>query len=301
MTDNELQIIELNRTIRANEITRQINEEARIAGEASREESMKSQIDAAIETITDAVVTSDKVVIAIDDSIQSKVTPAIEETKASVSEEEQRAKTAESSISSQVSGLSAQVSTLNTRVNATRAVNEGGTGATDDKAAQYNLLNNMNTENVDLNDSDYFIKRSVSASSTNGSIVKTTLSKLWNYIDSKINSKIADYIVETGTYDNWRYIKYNSGITFVMSIEEFSTENINGYVRGRALELPFNVYNMQVSVTLNAMGNTSNVLNWIAKYTIHNPRNLDINVHCNSGNASDRDACVSCFVWGRWK
>lgn len=139
MTDNELQIIELNRTIRANEITRQINEEARIAGEASREESMKSQIDAAIETITDAVVTSDKVVIAIDDSIQSKVTPAIEEVKTSISEEEQRAKTAESSISSQVSGLSAQVSTLDTKVNAIRQVSEGGTGATTAAGARTNL------------------------------------------------------------------------------------------------------------------------------------------------------------------
>jgi hypothetical protein len=67
-------------------------------------------------------------------------------------------------------------------------VANGGTGATTAKVAQYNLLNSIDTEDGNPEDTSLFTFAYVSPSSTNGVLYKRTGSNVWSWIASKIRS-----------------------------------------------------------------------------------------------------------------
>lgn len=66
------------------------------------------------------------------------------------------------------------------------AINIGGTGATNAKAAQYNILNNMETAATDINVDDYIIIKTRSSSTSKGYVGKASVDMIYKYIFNKL-------------------------------------------------------------------------------------------------------------------
>lgn len=79
----------------------------------------------------------------------------------------------------------------------------GGTGATTERAAQYNLLNDLNDKNADLQDSDYLIYNILDQSEENGSIGKIQASNVFNWVKSRIEKEetLIDKVIPNETID----------------------------------------------------------------------------------------------------
>lgn len=75
----------------------------------------------------------------------------------------------------------------------------GGTGANNAKAAQYNLLGNMNdASSTNPNDNSLFVMRYNEPNSTNGAVATRNGTSVWNWIKSKVNTLLANYLPLTG-------------------------------------------------------------------------------------------------------
>lgn len=68
------------------------------------------------------------------------------------------------------------------------SVTKGGTGANTSKAAQFNLLNDMQTETSDVIDDTFIVCAYNQPTAGSGIIFKRSAVRLWNYIKSKIES-----------------------------------------------------------------------------------------------------------------
>lgn len=71
------------------------------------------------------------------------------------------------------------------------SIENGGTGGTTAKEAQYNLLNDMNVLTSDVVDGDVFICAYNEQTAEKGAIYKRTVLTLWNYIKSKAEAIFA--------------------------------------------------------------------------------------------------------------
>lgn len=263
MTDNELSLIELDRTIRANEVTRQINEEARINGEKDREASIKTQIDSAIETITNTVATSDKVIVAINENIDSKVTPVIEEFKESTS--------------SQISSISSDVSELQDSKYPTNnpILIPDGADLNDYKTpgiyctntgASYNTLVNTYNPGLENGGKIIIVTKATEAGMINQQVIDSQKGAVFN---RRFNNGVwenwhcpsgIDSIVAEGTSGNWRWVKYANGkavatANYNLNLGEEITVPANSCHTEIKVPLPFNFYNHVCT----ASGNASNM------------------------------------------
>ena len=73
-----------------------------------------------------------------------------------------------------------------------RPIEGGGTGSSTAKGAQFNLLKDMDTSDIDTTDGSLFVQAygENNASSTNGKLVIKPAPKVWNWIKSKIDSNL---------------------------------------------------------------------------------------------------------------
>ena len=72
--------------------------------------------------------------------------------------------------------------------NPTLPINQGGTGATNAKGAQYNMLNDIPERTAALTDNDHSAITLATPSAANGVLAKTKITLLWDYIKGKISS-----------------------------------------------------------------------------------------------------------------
>lgn len=73
-------------------------------------------------------------------------------------------------------------------------VANGGTGAANAKAAQYNLLANMNDATGVITDETTMVFAYASPTTGNGAVYKNRMAKIWDYIASKVADKVWDQI-----------------------------------------------------------------------------------------------------------
>ena len=76
----------------------------------------------------------------------------------------------------------------NIKVSGTLPVGNGGTNATSAKAAQNNLLGNMNSAETDVTDTNRFVFKYASPSAENGAVYSKPATTMWNYIKGKLTS-----------------------------------------------------------------------------------------------------------------
>lgn len=81
------------------------------------------------------------------------------------------------------------------------AIKNGGTGATTDKEAQFNLLKNMNETSDSVNDDTSIVLAYSNPATTLGAVTKRKLSYLWDYIQSK------NFFEKSFSGSHGRYVK----------------------------------------------------------------------------------------------
>ena len=77
----------------------------------------------------------------------------------------------------------------------TLSISHGGTGATSQKGAEFNIVNPTEITNAISDDSYIVGERGTSSSATNGRLNKRPASAFWTYIKSKITTLFASYLV----------------------------------------------------------------------------------------------------------
>ena len=82
----------------------------------------------------------------------------------------------------------AENAVTNRAIGETISIAKGGTGATTEKEAEYNLLSSMPSSDVDISDTTTFAIARSTPSEINGVLVKKTGLNLWSYIQNKIST-----------------------------------------------------------------------------------------------------------------